>query len=327
MSLDELTIEYQELDPRKNSIDYLEVLIEVLCERGFYGYNTFYNFNYAELTEFKKNSKIALRHIKPEKKKRYVGLKNRLDLLTRIKRHEEEIQEPSDYTLKDFIKKPFRPTWNEMMKDSEFRDLFKGSTFSRTMKEIGSTLAAFGVIAVPHELIHAGVNSLTGGTNKEIVFNTLYGGQIWEQLIPGVQSKIMFPLLGGYVKPENNSSLAMFAVGIAPYIMTPAGIYLAQKGRENRNIILSAAGAGIVATHAGGIVGDWMGAGSRIVKGGIELVEDMVGEELKVPDEYATYASIPIMLAGLYIGSKIMGVSYRGMKATVNSVRSYSKKK
>ncbi|MDP3698620.1 MAG: hypothetical protein Q8R47_03460 [Nanoarchaeota archaeon] len=108
-----------------------------------------------------------------------------------------------DYTLEDFVKNPtkgisFKSIYNEIQADLDFSHLFSGKR--KLLKVNFATFASFGIISLPHELIHAGTNYLTGGTNKEIVVNTLYGGQLWEKIIPGVESKVLFPLLGGYVK-------------------------------------------------------------------------------------------------------------------------------
>jgi len=239
---------------------------------------------------------------------------------------EQERKERQEYTLEDFVKNPtkglaFRSIWREMAEDMSFEHLFSGGWKSRAVKTDLTTLAAFGLFSFPHEMVHAGVNLVTGGVNEKIVINTFYGGSFWEKLIPGVESQWMVPFLGGYVQTENSSAVGMIATAVAPYVMTPVGIYLAKKGKEKESIVITAAGAGLLAGHLGGVIGDWRLVGQNLIKGSVEVVQDTIG--VKTSPGYETEALIAMALGGLYVGSKILAISYRGMKATVNSVRNY----
>ncbi|MDO8511251.1 MAG: hypothetical protein Q7S55_03735 [Nanoarchaeota archaeon] len=227
-----------------------------------------------------------------------------------------------DYTLEDFVKNPirditFKSIYKEIQTDIDFSSLFSGQ--KKLLKTNLAAFASFGLFSLPHELIHAGANYLTGGTNKEIVINTLYGGPLWEKIIPGVESKVLFPLLGGYVKFENPSLAGSLTATVAPYALTSLGIYLMKKGKEKESILLCAGGAGLGLAHLGGIIGDWRIAGQKMIEESVEAVQDAL--EVKTSPEYANAAAFAMFLGGLYIGSKLLAVSYRASKATVNSVR------
>ena len=232
-----------------------------------------------------------------------------------------------NYTLEDFVKNPFKDLsfksiWKETQYDLDFSDLFSGK--AKILKNNLALFASFGIAAVPHELIHAGVNKLTGGINKEIVINTLYGGHLWEKMFPEIHSKLMIPFIGGYVHAENPSFTGNIATSVAPYILTPLGIYLVQKGKEKESKVLAAAGGGLVAAHIGGVIGDWLSVGARTINEGVEVVEHKLDAK---PEGYAASAAgVATLLGGLYLGSKLMAITYRGMKATVNSARKYAGK-
>ena len=232
-----------------------------------------------------------------------------------------------DYTLEDFVRNPtkgisFGSIYNEIQADIDFSHLFSGQR--KLLKTNLAAFASFGIFSLPHELIHAGANYLTGGTNKEIVINTLYGGPLWEKIIPGVESKFLFPLLGGYVKFENPSLAGSLTATIAPYVLTSLGIYLMKKGKEKESIVICATGAGLGITHLGGIIGDWRIAGQQIITESVEIVQDAL--DVKTSPEYENAAAFAMFFGGLYVGSKLLAISYRASKATVNSARNLCNK-
>ncbi|MDP3698249.1 MAG: hypothetical protein Q8R47_01545 [Nanoarchaeota archaeon] len=108
-------------------------------------------------------------------------------------------------------------------------------------------------------------------------------------------------------------------MAVAPYVLTPLGIYLLKKGKEKESILLCAGGAGLGLAHLGGIIGDWRLAGQKMLTESVEVVQDAVGE--KMPPQYEIPVLLGTVLGGVYIGSKLLAVSYRASKATVNSVR------
>ncbi len=236
-----------------------------------------------------------------------------------------ELGEQYNYTLEDFVKNPskglsFRSIYSEIQTDLDFSYLFSGDR--KLLKTNLAAFASFGFFSLPHELIHAGTNYLTGGTNKEIVINTLYGGPLWEKIIPGVESKILFPLLGGYVKFENPSLAGSLTATVAPYILTPLGIYLMKKGKEKESIVLCAGGAGLGLAHLGGIIGDWRVAGQTIITETAKLVGETLDVKLPKDNIYMERtALLGTILGGVYIGSKFLAIAYRASKATINSVR------
>ncbi len=258
------------------------------------------------------------------------GFEKTSDLLHRIRLQEEKIRikEIGEYTLEDFVKNPlknisFKSSWNEIQEDLDFSHLFSGKR--KLLKTNLLIFASFGLVSLPHELIHAGVNYVSGGINKHIVLNTFYGAPLWETVIPGIESKLMIPLIGGYVDYENPSTIGSLGVIMAPYVLTPLGIYLMKRGKDAKSIAICAGGAGLIGLHLGGIIGDWRVAGTKIVTESIGLVQDAL--EVKPRIEYKIAANITAALCGVYLGSKLLAVSYRAGKATVNSVRNYAKKK
>ena len=177
-----------------------------------------------------------------------------------------EINKPkSDYTIKEVLKSPLKGAMMEIIDDLTIHTNLKGSKWKRLLKNDGLIVASFGITADPHELLHAGVNELTGGYNKEIVINSLYGGDLWAQIIPNLESKVLFPLIGGYVDPEYASFFGELATKVSPYALTPLGIYLVMKGKERKNVLIFSAGAGAVAAHLGGVLGDWYSTGKAIM--------------------------------------------------------------
>ncbi|MDP3639835.1 MAG: hypothetical protein Q8R53_01375 [Nanoarchaeota archaeon] len=226
-----------------------------------------------------------------------------------------------NYTFTEVLKTPFASVVSEFRDDYNPPTPFSGGKWRRRCKHIGTILGSFGITAVPHELIHAGVNSATGGVNKEIVINTLYGGPLWEQLIPGIESKVLVPFIGGYVDPEPASRLAEFAMTVAPYSLTPLGLYLVMKSKEKKSFPLWACGIGALTAHEGGIIGDWFHAGRMVATEATELVYHTMGIEKNIDD--SSFESFLVSIAGFYIGAKMLSFTYRAMKGAINSIRTH----
>jgi len=166
--------------------------------------------------------------------------------------------------------------------------------------------------------MHAGMNTLTGGTNKEIVINRLYGGDLAAKLIPGVKSDWLFPLLGGYVKPEHVSELGKIATLATPYLLTPLGFYCIMKGAEKKSLPLTFLGTGALAGHLGGTVGDFFTLGRALVIDGINYISP------ESTYENSPWLYAPVIAGGFYIGLKAMCFTYRLSKGLINSVLDYS---
>lgn len=239
----------------------------------------------------------------------------------------ELVKKENSYTLSDVINHPIKYSsggFTEASNDIDFRFLIKGSNKRKNILFITGVLASFGAITAPHELIHAYTNNLLGNDNKEIVINTLYGGSLWHRIIPEIQSRWLFPLLGGYVDKGEISKLENIAVDIAPYIMTPIGIYLVSKGRGNKSLAYYIAGAGLVSVHAGGIIGDFYSIGKSVIEyvcnpfmpstvvSFSENLRDFIGTSL-------------IFVGGFLLGSKALSMTYSLSKGMVNSIRNYIK--
>ncbi|MBI2565371.1 hypothetical protein HYV79_05325 [Candidatus Woesearchaeota archaeon] len=245
----------------------------------------------------------------------------------KIKRHFEK----TNYSLTDVLKHPikyssggFQEAWDDLN-----YSVYSCVNISKTKTESltkffglnAGLLTFFGIWAVPHELIHAGVNKLTGGINKEIVINSLYGGSIISKYFSEIQSKLMLPFIGGYVVPENNSDLGLVAMALAPYVLTPLGLCIAKKGRENKNLLTALFGSALIAAHLGGVVGDFWSVGRTIMLKGLEMLYFGLGENTsKLPEEANLLELSFLLLGGFYIGSKVMGYSYRLCKGAFNSI-------
>ncbi len=247
--------------------------------------------------------------------------------LAEVYKYEEPLREREardkknqKYTLKEIIGQLTRKgMYREFQNDIALSPLLKGR--AKITKNNLLLFASFGAVwSTPHELIHAGVNSLTGGVNKEIVLNRLYGGDLWAQIIPGVEAKVMVPFIGGYVVPEYNNTWGAIATNVAPYALTSLGIYLVQKGRENKSLTVSTLGVGLVAAHVGGIVGDWMNQGRLIVGNTIEGVCHAFGTE---PPQDNQALNLAATVGSFYLGAKLMTAAYRISKGSVTSLRQW----
>jgi len=194
-----------------------------------------------------------------------------------------------------------------------------------------SAMISAGIWSIPHELIHAGINKATGGTNLEIALNKIYGADLVNAIYPGIQSKLLIPFIGGYVRAEPANDIAEIAMRIAPYAMTPLGIYLMQNALKKQNTTYWIMGAGIMATHLGGIIGDFYSIGRKITdkicttiyKSPEQMKKDNEQYGVSITDKLAIGA---ILVGGFILGNRIMGYSYRLSKGLVNSARKYFKK-
>jgi len=248
-------------------------------------------------------------------------------VLAEVYKYEEPLREREardkrnqKYTLSEIIGHLTRPgMYREFQADLGLDHLLKGR--AKMTKNNLLLFASFGAVwSTPHELIHAGVNSLTGGVNKEIVLNRLYGGDLWAQIIPGAEAKVMNPFIGGYVITDCNGTFGAIATAAAPYILTPLGLYLVQKGRENKSLAVSTLGVGLVAGHVGGIFGDWMNEGRLIVGNAIEGLCHAFGTE---PPQDNQALNLVATVGSFYLGAKLMTAAYRISKGTVNSLRQW----
>lgn len=233
---------------------------------------------------------------------------------------EDTVQE--EYTLREVLKKPLHDNWRaafrEIFTDLNFTKALPGSEKTKSrLNDIG-VLVSFGFTSVPHELMHAKVNEAMGGTNAHVVLNKLYGGDLFAAILPGVEADWLLPIIGGYVEPDYMTTPGKFLMGIAPYILTPIGIYLLQKSREKKKATLGFLGAGALVAHAGGIIGDWWSLGRSVVYDTANYIGNMFGYEAVDDNPFILLGGAAI---GLYLGSKAMSLSYRFSKGLVGSLR------
>lgn len=185
---------------------------------------------------------------------------------------------------------------------------------------ITGALCSFGLSALPHELIHAGVNKATGGINKEIVLNKFFGGSLWAEIIPGIEAKWLVPLIGGYVDLEPANRLANILTAAAPYVLTPVGVGLFYSGIKKKNSLLFTLGAGITGAHASGVIGDFWNVGKDVYYGGLDMASQMFSSQ-PMSDDAKLILAIPVAVFGFFLGNRIMSYSYNLMKGAYNSPR------
>lgn len=272
---------------------------------------------------YPKNSQEILsevnKRIDADKERNY---KNNLNMIVKNLSQREK---QTNYKLSDVIKHPLKYctkgfseassdpfaadiTIDNHILDRDYTEKNKVKSI-RKLRFYSCILAAFGATSVPHELIHAGVNKLTGGVNHEIAINKFFGGDIVHYFIPEVQAKWMIPMMGGYVKFDNPSYLGKTATVIAPYIMTPLGIYLLNKSKEKKNLVMAYLGGGLVAGHAGGIIGDFFGMGNMTIDKLFSSINPQYSPDLITN------------IAGFCLGTVILSYTYRLSKGTVNSLQ------
>lgn len=237
---------------------------------------------------------------------------------------EGRVQE--EYRFKDIIRKPLKSAWIDIFQDLSYEELFSGSHKRKSRLNDLAILVSFGINSIHHELIHAGMNTLTGGTNEQIVINKLYGGDLVHLIYPGIDAKLLLPIIGGYTKiQEYGSWLGELAVLVAPYAMTPLGIYMVSEGKKRKSLPLAIAGSGMLISQAGGIIGDFFQFGRSVVYETADFIANTMGYQNFDSDD--SWMSFPLAIGGLYLGSKVLSFSYRSFKAGVNHCRNLFKKK
>lgn len=161
----------------------------------------------------------------------------------------EVLQHPLQYSKGGFF---------EILSDVRVKDVSNLPKKYVPFIQAGSILAsiyAFGLWSLPHELIHAGINKLTGGINHEIVLNKIHGADFIHHAFPDIESRLMIPFIGGYVRAEPVNDVAAIATTLAPYLLTPLGVYFIQRSAEKQTLVYWTAGIGLMGAHAGGIMG------------------------------------------------------------------------
>jgi len=242
---------------------------------------------------------------------------------------------PLPITLSDVLSKPltyFSPKGiDEIMLDIRPISFEEPTKTQRILRTIGLNLyiaGSFGVWAMPHELLHAAMNNLTGGITKEIVVNKLYGGDLWHAAFPDIQTKFLFPLIGAYVNVQPAGHFAEITTLLAPYALTPLGIYLVQKSKEDDKKMYWIAGVGLLGAHAGGIIGDFFAVGQKITGTAAQAMykhpdEIQLQQHKSLSDNLVFGAAL---VGGFLLGNRLMGYTYRLSKGLVNSVRNIYKK-
>lgn len=236
---------------------------------------------------------------------------------------EEKVQE--EYGFKDVIRKPLKSAFGEIFQDLNYEELFSGSKKRKSILNDLVVLGSFGITSIPHELIHAGTNLLTGGTNEKIVINSFYGGDLIHKLFPGIDAEFLLPIIGGYVKvAEYGSTLGQLATQIAPYALTPLGIYMIAEGKKRKSLPLAIIGSGAIIAHAGGIIGDFFNIGRIVMYETADFVAKTVGYQNFDADD--SWMALPLFVGGFYLGSKALSFSYRSFKSGVNYCKNLFKK-
>ncbi|PIN81699.1 hypothetical protein COV11_01355 [Candidatus Woesearchaeota archaeon CG10_big_fil_rev_8_21_14_0_10_30_7] len=242
----------------------------------------------------------------------------------RVEKHFEQIF-VKDESIGEVLNNPLMTCYRQIFADMNFEELIKGSDKKKHHLNNLLILLGFGYSSIPHELIHAGTNKLLGGQNLEVVINKFYDLGLSNYLIPGVESKFLFPIIGGYVRPDpaQLSDASFMIMGAAPYILTPLGIYLLQKGKENKSLPLAIFGSGLILGHAGGMIGDFWNMGKIAFYNASELIHNFVGAQ-NFEESYNNLGFLG-RSAGFYLGWKAMNFTYRLSKSVVNTLRGKNK--
>lgn len=241
-----------------------------------------------------------------------------------------QIKRNAQTTLDEVIKNPGRYSkrgfwdWQDeftLFIESRVRNDGRAKRIAKKLGYVAGAMASFGISALPHELIHAGVNTLTGGVNKEIVLNKFYGGSLWAQIIPSVQAKWLIPFIGGYVDMEPAGKAEYITTAVAPYCMTPLGIMLFYSGLKRKNPYLLSVGAGLTCAHISGVLGDFWLTGRQLITGAVDMTYNFFGYNSPDYDKINFIAAAGIAIGGFYIGNRIMSYSYNLMKGGYNSLK------
>lgn len=282
------------------------------------------NKNKEDLTILKKEIEQNLKYIK-----KYTQEKQQKIL------QQKEYETNRALTLTEVLKHPLKyskSAWRELSDDFKVIDPKKLSKKQalkiNTIGFLGG-MASFGIWSTPHELIHAGINKLTGGQNLEIVINQFYGGDLAHAISPDIQSKLMIPLIGGYVQIEPSSAIANIGISIAPYALTPLGVYLMQKSRETQKLKYLLIGSGLIYAHWGGALGDFYSIGRQTILSTYNTITQQDKKQTDIPKPQTTAESALLattLIGGFIIGNKIMSYTYRLSKGLTNTIRNYFKK-
>ncbi|MBI4151344.1 hypothetical protein HY496_00095 [Candidatus Woesearchaeota archaeon] len=205
--------------------------------------------------------------------------------------------------------------------DLDYHELFKGSDRRKRVLNDLAILASFSLTVVPHELLHAGANILTGGENEKIVINRLYGGDLVHWLSPSIDVELLNPFVGGYVQPSEFGSVpGAIATGLAPYLLTPLAVYALAKGKEKKSLPLAIAGSGAVIGHVSGVLGDFLNVG-RIA---VYSAADTVGQALDFSiDQWGdSWLRYPLGFGAFYVGWKVMSETYSFCRNNVPGIKS-----
>ncbi|MFH2028494.1 MAG: hypothetical protein ABIJ08_05115 [Nanoarchaeota archaeon] len=229
----------------------------------------------------------------------------------------KKIEEKVEETFRDIVRDPFRVPYSEIMEDMDYSGIFKGSQLRRDSLEALSTPISIGISVLPHEMLHAAANKLTGGTNSELVINRLFLGDLWS-LIPGVESKLMTPFIGGYMSArEYGSDIGRLITAVAPYSLTPIGIYLVAEAKKRKSVPLALAGSGIIMAHAGGAIGDFYNFGVKLTY----MIADKAYHIFNGNFDSSNWKESVLLMGGTILGLTTASLSYRLFKAGVNYIR------
>jgi len=219
----------------------------------------------------------------------------------------------SRYTTIDYL-------FGEFIRDLDLTEIFKGKKLRRIDKNVACIYIGSHLLTPIHELLHAGANKLLGYENQKIVIGNLDGGFLWEKIIPGVTAENLPLWKGGYVLCHKSSpSLTDIVIpGLAPYIMTPIGIYLLLEGKRRKCIPMIIAGCGFVAYHADAVFGDIMKAGGDIVIGAADYCCRIAGHPMNMNENGLKYI---LAIPGVFVGLALWRYSYHYFRRAVNYIR------
>jgi len=179
----------------------------------------------------------------------------------------------------------------DFLRDLTFIDMFKGKKVWRIQKNLYSILAGIYVAIPIHEILHGVAGRLLGYENQKIVINSMDGGYIWEKIIPWVTSEHLPFWKGGYVEVKGAQATLSenLLFSLAPYIMTPIGIYLLLEGKRKKCLPMVIAGCGFVEGHAESVFGDMAISAGNIMVAAADYLYKTVGYQMNLDEQGVKY--------------------------------------
>jgi hypothetical protein len=164
--------------------------------------------------------------------------------------------------LPHLIASPWQTAWSEVLAALSAVLERPGPAWIPTVALLASTLAAWWVYVPLHELLHAWGCLAAGGTVEELQIAPLYGGALFERIVPFVTSGGEYA--GRLTRFDTGGSdLVYLFTDLAPYLLTVFAAYpLLRAARRRPSALAAGAGLVLIAAPLIGLTGDYYEMGS-----------------------------------------------------------------